>query len=350
MNMSQRRARGAPRVAVMVGAAAIALFSQGDASAQSKEELDKARALFREGLALSAANNCAGALVKFKAVAAVKMTPQVAFNIAECEEKLGKLLSALGNYRLAASAAAGDKKAADVAVAATPRIAAIEERLPKLTIARGKGAEAAVIELDGTELGATQVGTEMPVDPGPHYIVAKLGNREIWKDSINVPERDKKTVEVVVKDEPAKSDGPNDEDTPPPPPPPPPPPSSGPSIPGIVLTGIGVAGIGAGLALFFGPRQSTIDDLDALCGGDTSCPPSAKETADRGRLFTGIAEAAVGVGAASLITGVILLATSGSKKTSSPAQSASAETRRGARFIGAAPGANLGGVSLVGRF
>jgi hypothetical protein len=51
-----------------------------------------------------------------------------------------------------------------------------------------------------------------------------------------------------------------------------------------------------------------------------------------------------------LITGVILLATSGSKKSPSPAQSASAEVERGARFIGAAPGATLGGVSLVGRF
>ena len=141
------------RTAVMGAVLALGLLSHADASAQSKEELDKARAAFREGLALSAANNCAGALVKFKAVAAVKMTPQVAFNIAECEEKLGKLVSALGNYRLAQSAAVGDRKAKDVAANAAPRIASLEDRIPKFTIKRGKGAEAAKVELDGNELG-----------------------------------------------------------------------------------------------------------------------------------------------------------------------------------------------------
>jgi hypothetical protein len=157
---------------------AIGLLSHVDASAQSKEDLDKARAAFREGLALSAANNCAGALVKFKAVASVKMAPQVAFNIAECEEKIGKLVSALCNYRLALDAAAGDKKAKDVATKAAPRIASIEERVPKFTIKRGQGAEAATVELDGNELGSTQVGVEMPIDPGPHTIIGRVGQRD----------------------------------------------------------------------------------------------------------------------------------------------------------------------------
>lgn len=113
---------------------------------------------------------------------------------------------------------------------------------------------------------------------------------------------------------------------------------------GIVLTGLGLAFIGGGLGLFFGPRQTTIDELNKKCGGDLSCPPSAKVTFDEGRLFTGLAEGAVGVGAASLVTGVILIATSGSKK---PAPEQTATT---VRFIGAAPGASLGGVSVVGKF
>ncbi|HMY21743.1 MAG TPA: hypothetical protein PKA58_35715, partial [Polyangium sp.] len=193
------------RTAMMGAVIAVGLFSHVDASAQSDEELKKARAIFREGLALSAANNCAGALVKFKAVAAVKMTPQVAFNIAECEEKLGKLSSALGNYRLAQSAAAGDRKAKDVATNSGPRIAAIEERIPKFTITRGKGAEAATVELDGNELGATQVGSEMPVDPGPHTIIGRVGQREIFNETITIAEKEKKSLEVIAN---KKDDGP----------------------------------------------------------------------------------------------------------------------------------------------
>lgn len=337
----------AARTHTLPAAAAIALallLAPSAAHAQSKEELDKARATFREGLALSAANNCAGALVKFKAVAAVKMTPQVAFNIAECEEKLGKLVSSLGNYRLAESAAAGDPKLKDLTSQASARASAIEERLPKLTITRGKGAESAQLELDGVELARGQVGSPIPVDPGPHVLTSRIGDRETSRQTVDIEEKEAKSVEVVITEAPklAENDKPDDKPALPEGPPPPPP-SRGPSIPGIVLTGVGVAGVAAGLVLFFGPRQSTLDELETKCGGDTTCPPSAKATADKGRLYTGLAEGAFGVGAASLITGVILLATSGSSKSTQKADT-------GVHFIGAAPGASLGGVSLTGKF
>ncbi|UQA57332.1 hypothetical protein [Polyangium aurulentum] len=341
-------ARAARRASLPAAAAAIALgllLAPSSANAQSKEELDKARATFREGLALSAANNCSGALVKFKAVAAVKMTPQVAFNIAECEEKLGKLVSALGNYRLAESAAAGDPKIKDLAAQAGSRATAIEERIPKLTVTRGKGAEAAQLELDGVELSRSQIGTPVTVDPGPHLLIGRIGDREASRQTVDIEEKESKTVEVVITEaEKPADDKPKLDDKPQLPVEPTQPASRGPSIPGIVLTGVGVAGIAAGLVLFFGPRQSTIDELDTLCGGDNTCPPSAKATADQGRLYTGIAEAAAGVGIASLVTGVILIATNPSKPASTP------KAQSGVRFIGAAPGATLGGVSLTGRF
>lgn len=96
----------------------------------------------------------------------------------------------------------------------------------------------------------------------------------------------------------------------------------------------------AGVGLVLGGR-STLDELDKKCGGDTSCPPSAKPTYDYGRLITGIGEVAVGVGTASLITGIILIATSRENTEAKAAK---------VRFIGASPGANLGGLSLVGKF
>jgi hypothetical protein len=324
------------------GMAAIALFWPSGALAQSKEELAKAKATFQEGVALSAGHDWSGALAKFREVARVKMTPAVAFNIGECEEHLGKLVSALGNYRLAQSGAAGDPKAKQVAEAVGPRISALEERIPKLTITRGKGAETATILLDGAELGSTQIGEPKPMDPGPHEIIARVGDREGYNQTITIAEKEAKTVEVVI--EPPKKEEPKKEVVQaPPPPPPPPPPPKGPSVPGIVLLSLGVASAGASAGLFFGPRQSTINELEEKCGGDTTCPPSAKPIADKGRLYTGIAEGALGVGIVGIVTGVILLATHGSGK---PTPS----TGQAVRFIGAAPGASSGGLSVVGRF
>src|SRR5688572_15952181 len=95
--------RGGRGAAIAAGGLLAALLAGPSAEAQTKEELAKAREAFNDGVALASGNNCAGAIAKYKEVARVKMTPQVAFNIAECEERLGKLVSALGNYRLAQS-------------------------------------------------------------------------------------------------------------------------------------------------------------------------------------------------------------------------------------------------------
>ena len=337
-----RRSRGA----VWAGAA-LALLLSGAAHAQSPEDLAKARTLFREAVALSAANNWSGALTKFKAVAQVKMTAQVAFNIAECEEHLGKLLSALGNYRLAASEAAAPKaNAADVAKQVDARISALEARIPKLTINRGQGAETASIELDGTELGSAQIGAEIAVDPGPHLIVGKVNGNEGSRETVTIAEKETKSVNVAIDaSAPKKPDTPVD--TGPKPDTTPPPDTTakpGSKIPGAVVTGLGVASLGAGI-VFMIVRQGTISDLEDMCGTDGKCPPSAQDTSDKGKLFTGLAEVTIPLGVIGIATGIVLLVTS-SKGAATPAPAAASRVR----FLGAAPGASLGGASIIGRF
>jgi hypothetical protein len=352
-----RTGKGA-RLGLTAGCLIAALSAGSSAQAQSKDELAKARELFLEGVALASGNNCAGALAKYKEVARVKMTPQVAFNIAECEERLGKLVSAVGNYRLAQSQLDDPKvraKAKDVASQVEARITSLEERIPKLTIKRGKGAETATLALDGSDLGSAQVGQEMTVDPGPHELIAKIGEKEAAKKTFTIGEKETQEVEISVdlaalnkvdkpEETPKETIGPET--------PPVEADKGGSKVPGIVVMVVGAAFVGTGFGLFFGPRQSTINELEAVCGADKRCPPSAQETSDQGKLFTGLAEGAWGVGGAALITGVILLATSGGKKA--PASSESSVSLPGTegrvRWMGAAPGADAGGFSLTGTF
>lgn len=334
------------RLAAAGVALTLALGSTG-ASAQSKQELDKARTLFREGVALSAANDWSGALAKFKEVAQVRMTAQVAFNIAECEEHLGKLLAALGNYRLAASeAAAPNANAPEVAKQVDARISALEARIPKVTITRGEGAETASIELDGVELGAAQIGSPIPVDPGPHTVVAKVNGREGARETVTLAESETKDVPLTIavvappKEEPPPVTQPDVL---------PPPEVPGSKLPGIIVTGLGVASLGAGV-VFLVLRQGTIDDLDTLCGGDESCPPSAESTADDGKLYTGLAEATIAAGVVGVAVGVVLLATSGKKPAPVTGLAPRQPQKPSMRFVGAAPGASVGGASIVGSF
>src|SRR5580700_7467122 len=62
-----------------------------DAAGLSKTERDALRGHFRQGLALQAAGNWTAALAEYQTVAKEVATPQVNFNIAECQEKLGQL-------------------------------------------------------------------------------------------------------------------------------------------------------------------------------------------------------------------------------------------------------------------
>ena len=339
--------------ALTAGVLAALLLAGGSAGAQTADELNKARTMFREGVALSAANNWAGALAKFKQVAQVKMNAQVAFNIAECEEHLGKLTSALGNYRLAQSEAASSN-AKDVAAQVDGRISALEERIPKLTIKRGEGAETATIELDGVELGSTQIGTAIQVDPGPHVVVAKVDGKEKARETANVPEKETKAVTIVIDADmekpsdatPKPSDDGKPADTTPAPD------QGGSIVPGAAIAGVGVASAAVGV-VFMVMRGGTLSDLDTLCGGDNTCPPSAQDTADKGKLYTGLAEVTLALGAVGIATGIVLMVTSGPKKTEAPAAAPEPAAKRPdprLRFDAAGPGADVGGVSLLGRF
>lgn len=296
------------------------LLTTRGAYAQTKDELEKARTLFKEGVAFAAADNCPAALTKFRAVANVKMTAQVAFNLAECEVRIGKLVSALGNYRLAASL----PESKDVASSAAERLDALDPRIPRLTVKRGKNADTATIELDGSELGA-QPSDELRVDPGSHTIVAKVEGKVYLTAKVSLAEKERQTYEVnlgVTPDQPPLPEGRS-------------------RTPGVVVLSLGAAsGVVAGV--MWGLRGGALSDLDARCGGDLTCPPSAQPIYDKGRTYAGVAEVTTAVAGVGVITGIILLATSG--PPSSPKLS------RRLEITPSSPGASIGGLSLVGRF
>ena len=139
-------------------------------AAQDEQALSQARAQFNEAIALQTAGDCAGALEKLQAVARIKLTPHVQFNIALCEERLGRLVAALGHYRLALVDAEA-QSISDVSEPARAAIESLEGRIPRLVIVRGSGAARASIALDATVLGDANIGSELRRDPGPHRIV-----------------------------------------------------------------------------------------------------------------------------------------------------------------------------------
>jgi hypothetical protein len=292
----------------VLGSASPSWAQESPPSDAATEALKKAREQFGQALALQTAGNWAGALALLKEVAAVKSTPQVRFNMALCEEKLGRLVAALGDYELAAADARAEK-ADQVAEEVEARREALSQRIPKLTVKRGSGAEAASIALDGVTLGDQVIGTAMPTDPGPHTLEASAPGFKPFRKSVRVVEQQSETIEIVLEPEPVapnKPAGGGDTVIR----------TSGRSpVYGYVIGGIGIASLGAS-GVFFGLRASKISELDKACP-DLQCPnKSYDDDIQQGQRYTTIANVTLAVGVAAVAGGLVLILTSGPSETS----------------------------------
>ena len=311
--------------------------AQEPAGDSASEALKLAREQFGQAIALQTAGDWAGALTLLKQVAAVKSTPQVRFNIALCEERLGRLIAALGDYELAAADARAEK-ADQVAEEVEARREALSQRIPKLTVKRGAGpgAEAASISLDGVILGDQVIGTPMPTDPGPHTVEATAAGFKPFRKSVRVVEKQSEMIEVVLEPEPVATQGGAGQ----------PVSSARPvgrsPVYGYVIGGIGIASLGAS-GVFFGLRAGKISDLDKVCDKNKVCPIGSKNDIEQGELYTTIANVTLAVGAAAVAGGLVLILTSG---PSDEGTAAAPKRPRTTLALAPAPG----GAQLIGSF
>ncbi len=345
-------ARWRHRVVLLLLSLMVGLGSEGMAFAQTAEELSEARAAFQRGIELEKAKNWAGALKMFREVGQFKMTPQVRYHIALCEEKLGKLVAALGGYELALEDAdsVGDGVSFKQEVEAS--VNDLRARIPKVVIQRGEGAEAASIALDGVQLGESSVGVEVPLDPGPHSLEASAPGYLDYSETLEVGEEETRTVTISLEPAPDKS---------------PTLPTSHPRDTGVagesgkkygvvpyVLMGVGGAGLATAGVLAI-VRKRDLDDLESTCNLDgNQCPDGLSEKRldeldkknSRVNTLDWLAPTVAGVGLAAAGAGVALFFLD--RQNAEQAQQG--ERVRELEFAATAPGADLMGFSVVGRF
>jgi hypothetical protein len=325
------------------------------AGAAEKDELSQARAKFQQATEMEQAGNFANALQVFREVGQVRMTPQVRFHIASCEEKLGKLVAALGGYELALSEA--ESLGPEFQREVEARASALRSRIPKLVIERGEGAKATTIELDGVSLGASSIGVEVPLDPGPHAIQAKAPGHKQFSSTVEIAEGEVKRITVEL--EPLASEAAETE----PGEPAPVGPAPGPRHTLVLPIGIGaVAASAAGwitTGVLYVLQRNKESELQALCGKDTDCMnsiprPLTREEGAKARSLNDKMHSynnAVIIGA---VTSGVLTVTGGamialdllvlSKPKANP------QTNTAWSVVPSAPGAELGGMSLVKNF
>lgn len=264
-------------------AAADALFQAGRAAMKSGD-YDLARAKFAESQRLDPA-------------------PGTLLNLAQCEERLGKIATAVKNYKLAAdSFAASDPR---VAFART-RIAALSFRVPKLTIKLKPGApDGTQVVLGREERRAANLGTAQPVDPGEYVIVVSAPGRGETETTVVIKAGESRTVTVAAGEAAEETDEPSEKDE-----------SSLSSDErksrlrtiGYVAGGVGVVGLLAGT--YYGLRSKSQDEkaLETFNWATDTCKDQAcVDWTDKSRTSAKISTVGFIGGGLLLATGIVLV-------------------------------------------
>jgi tetratricopeptide (TPR) repeat protein len=212
----------------------------------------RSRDLFNQAVALAEKERWMEACPLFQAAHDLNATGGTALQTANCYEKIGKLERALENYEFILSRPDAQKNPERVAIA-EKRVRAIREALGK------------------TEPKAPPqpTSTAAPIEPAP-------------------------TTSATA--------------------PPPPPDSSGSGRTGAVIA-LGAGGVGLAVGALFGALAlSQASDVKATCDGNR-CPKASEPHADAAITKGWVSTVAFGAGAAGVVIGAILFATSGGSKT-----------------------------------
>ena len=274
---------------------ASALFISAQGHAQDTRDPAAAEELFRQGRAASEKQDFSTACAKFRESNRLDPAVGTVFNIADCEEKLGRLATSWTLFQeVVQRLPAVDNRRA----IAEQRASRLEPRVPKLSVHLAHSERANVtVRRDGVSLGSASLDTALPVDPGDHVVIVEAPGTRAAEFHARVGEGEHAVLDVAVGEAQAVT---------------------GPLYPGgsqpaargsshtaaYVIGGIGVAGLltGAIAGVFVLNKKSTVN---SDCAGK-QCSAAGLDAANAGKTWgvvttVGLITGAVGLGAATYL-------------------------------------------------
>lgn len=278
-----------------VGLVAVALALCFAAPARAKDAA-AAQALFDQGRAAMKDGNYDKACARFRESQRLDPEPGTMLNLANCEQKRGKLATAWQLYHGALDELPPDDERVPIAQS---RADALEKRLPKLTVKLAAGAPAGTtVKRDDMKLEAGSLGAPLPVDPGDHTIIVKAPGHEPRTFHVQLAESESRTIAVQpgaaqAAGEVGTGGGKH----------------AGSKTLGYVFGGIGVAGVVVGsitgvMAL---GKHSTVTDPAHCNQSSRLCDATGASAASSGRTLGAITTASYVVGAIGLGAGAYFL-------------------------------------------
>ena len=170
---------------------ALALGLPASASAEppkNPSDPAAAQALFYEARALMKSGKHALACPKLEESLRLDYGIGTEYNLADCNEKVGRLATAWSGFLATASAAKAQGQTEREKVARA-RAKALEPRVPKLVIdVPSSGPRGLQVTRDGIAVGPASWGSPVPVDPGRHRVGAAAPGKEPWEGVVTATE------------------------------------------------------------------------------------------------------------------------------------------------------------------
>jgi hypothetical protein len=298
MQRSMLRSRGVRPKRHLAGLVLIsALCASAGARAQDTRDPAAAEELFRQGRAASEKNDFNTACAKFRESNRLDPAVGTVFNIADCEEKLGRLAT---SWTLFQEVVQRLPPADNRRAIAEQRAGKLEPRVPKLSIRLAHSDRSDVtVRRDGVSLGTASLDTALPVDPGDHVVIVEAPGTRPAEFHTHVVEGQNAVLAVAVGEPIPAADQP----------------VTGPSTvsPGdhppnhtaaYVVGGVGVAGLitGAIAGVLVLNKKSTVN---SECAGK-QCSQAGVDAANAGKTLgvvttVGLVTGVVGLGAATYL-------------------------------------------------
>jgi hypothetical protein len=306
-------------VALVMVLAAGARVARADDRAAAEAQFVKAKRLMKEG-------KTAEACTAFET--SQQLDPQLGtrYNLAICYQELGKTASAWLTFREVAQLDTNAKRKKDSALRADQ----LEPRLTKLLITTGTRVTGLRVTRDDVDV-TNLMGIEDPIDPGRYHIAASAPGRASWATDVEVSPGEGAVITVEIPALEASGSAVTDPD---------PRPVEVPARAEVRAgghrterragrfyggIGAGVGGVVAvGVGIAFGAKASSRwSEVQDLCGDEAACATQAD--LDRATSLTADARSAgnlstvlIGVGAAAIAAGVVLVVTSSHDVTVAP--------------------------------
>jgi hypothetical protein len=265
-----------------------------------------AQSLFEDGRRLMAAGEFASACPKLAESQALDPSGGTLLNLALCHEKQGRLATAWSDFKEALSVARRDNRA-DRFEVAREHLAALEPKVPMLTIRVASAKPEQQVLLDGAPLRPAAWGTPIAIDPGPHRLEASATGHATWSAPVEMTVAEHKVVMIpeltaetaLGPTQPLATDAAPTQA---------PAEGGGSNALGWVVLGTGVVALGVGS--YFGVTAlSTQSDVEKECPTSKTCSRRGDDLSDDAQAAAWASNIGIGVGIVGIVVGGYLLLT-----------------------------------------